>query len=201
MLLKKKDKISLSPGTVAIREIQEKYEVRIATVVDNSAWVKTAACELDPDKELYLAMELDRIMRYFREVRKFVGVSSNNIYWNLTQTPIRQILIPAPGQEYVSLINPRIMKLEGEENDCVEACGSIPGKVFVVKRKPYVLISGYTLEKRYIELEYGSKDYYTGGELIYSSYSNKEWIIQHEVDHLDGITIADKGTKMAWKFH
>jgi peptide deformylase len=91
--------------------------------------------------------------------------------------------------------------LEGEENGCVEGCGSIPGKVFVVKRKPYVLISGHTLEKQYVELEYGSRDYYTGGELIYSAYNNKEWIIQHEMDHLDGITIADKGTKMIWELH
>ncbi len=201
MLLKKKDKMSISPEIFTIREIQEKHEVKIATVVDNNAWVKTTACEIDPDKELHLAIELDKIMRYFRELRKFVGVSSNNIYWNLTEAPIRQILIPTPERDYISLVNPRILKLEGEENGCVEGCGSIPGKVFVVKRKPYVLISGYTLNKQYIELEYGSRDYYTGGELIYSSYNNKEWIIQHEMDHLDGITIADKGTKMLWELH
>jgi len=201
MLLKKKDKMSVSPETATIREIQEKREVKIATVVDNRAWVKTKAIEIALDKELHLAVELDKVMRYLRELRKFVGVSSNNIYWNLTRTPIRQILIPTTERRYISLINPKILKLEGEDINCVEACGSIPGKVFVVGRKPYVSISGYTLEKQYIELEYGSKDYCTGGELIYSSYSNKEWIIQHEMDHLDGITIGDKGTKMVWEFH
>ena len=200
MLLKKKDKMSISPKIFTNREIQEKHKAKIATVVDNNAWVETAACEIDLDKELHLAIELDKIMRCFRELRKFVGVSSNNIYWNLTETPIRQILIPTPERDYISLINPKILKLEGEDNSCVEGCGSIPGKVFAVKRKPYVSISGYTLEKQYIELEYGSKDYYSGGELVYSSYSNKEWIIQHEMDHLDGITIADKGTKMIWEF-
>ncbi|HVO66363.1 MAG TPA: peptide deformylase [Syntrophales bacterium] len=200
MLLKKKDKKSVSPETAAISEIRDKYEVKVATVVDDSAWVKTRASEIDPDKELHLAVELDGIMRLFRKLRNFVGVSSNNIYWNLTRTPIRQILIPTPERDYVSLINPKILKLEGEDINCVEACGSVPGKVFVVRRKPFVSISGYTLEKQYIELEYGSKDHCMGGELIYSSYSNKEWIIQHEMDHLEGITIADKGTKMVWDF-
>ena len=88
------------------------------------------------------------------------------------------------------------MKLEGQENKYVEACGSIPNKVYIVKRKPYVSISGYTVEKQYIELEYGSKDYYAGEDLIYSSYSNKEWVIQHEMDHLDGITIKDRGASL-----
>ena len=75
----------------------------------------------------------------------------------------------------------------------MEACGSIPNKVYIVRRKPYVLICGYTIEKERIELEYGSKDFYAEEEPIYSSYVNPEWVIQHEMDHLDGITIQDKG--------
>ncbi len=65
--------------------MQEKYGLRIATIVDNNDWVRTKAREIDLDKELHLAKDLDRIMRHMRDVYKFVGVSSNNIYWNLTQ--------------------------------------------------------------------------------------------------------------------
>jgi len=201
MLIRKKDEMGISPEILSFREYREKHEVRIATIVDHDAWVKTRARDIDIDKELQLARDLDKIMRYFREQHKFVGVSSNNIYWNVTQTPIRQILIPATERRYITLINPKILKLEGEDNNYVESCGSIPGKVYAVKRKSYVSISGYTLEKQYIELEYGSKDYYSGGELIYSLYSHQEWIIQHEMDHLDGITIADKATKLIWEFY
>jgi peptide deformylase len=201
MLIKKKDGMSISPVILSFREYREKHEARIATIVDHDDWVKTRARDIDVDKELLLARDLDKIMRYFREQHTFVGVSSNNIYWNLTRTPIRQILIPAKERGYITLLNPKIIKLEGEDNSYVEACGSIPGKVYAVKRKPYVLISGYTLGKQYIELEYGSKDYYSGGELIHSSYSHQEWIIQHEMDHLDGITIADKATKLIWEFY
>jgi len=193
MPFKKKDKKTESPKAAGIHSILEQYGLKIATISDNAAWVKATAREIDLDKELHLARDLDRIMQYFRGLHNFVGVSSNNIYWNLTLTPIRQILIPTTERKYVSVINPEILKLEGQENKYVEACGSVPNKVYIVRRKPYVLISGYTIEKQHIELEYGSKDYYAGEDPIYSSYSNPEWVIQHEMDHLDGITIQDKG--------
>jgi peptide deformylase len=196
MLFKNKDKITASSGIADISGIQEKYGLMIATIVDNNDWVRTKAREIYLDKELHLAKDLDRIMRHMRDIYKFVGVSSNNIYWNLTQSPIRQILIPTTERKYISVINPEILKLEGQENKYVEACGSVPKKVYIVRRKPYVLISGYTIEKERIELEYGSKDFYAGEDPIYSSYSNPEWVIQHEMDHLDGITIKDKGAAL-----
>ena len=196
MLFKKQDRMTREAGIADIPGMQEKYGLRLATIVDNNVWVKTRAREIDIDKELHLAKDLDRIMRHVKDLHKFVGVSSNNIYWNLTQKPIRQILIPTKERKYISLINPEILKLEGQENSYVEACGSVPNKVYIVKRKPYVLISGYTIGKERIELEYGSKDFYAGEDPIYSSFSNPEWVIQHEMDHLDGITIQDKGAAL-----
>jgi peptide deformylase len=191
MLFRKAKGIDETP--IYSREMRDKYAARIATITDDYGWVKTKAREIDLEKEFQLAVKLDAIMRLFRETQKFVGVSSNNIFWNATETPIRQILIPTAEQSYITVINPVVLKMEGEDNDYVEGCGSIPGRVYIVKRKPYVSISGYTLEKQYIELEYGSKDYYAGGQPIFSSYSRKEWIIQHEMDHLEGITIQDRG--------
>jgi peptide deformylase len=193
MLFKKKSEKAASPEVAGIHHMQEEYGLGIATIFNNNDWVKSKAREIDLDKELHLARGLDRVMRRMRDLYKFVGVSSNNIYWNLTQEPIKQIFIPTVERKYISVINPEILKLEGQENNYVEACGSVPNKVYIVKRKPYVLISGYTLEKEYIELEYGSKDYYAGEDPIYWAYSNPEWIIQHEMDHLDGLTIQDKG--------
>jgi len=193
MLFKKNKITNTGETTVHSREMRDNYAARIATITGDYTWVKTKAREIDLEKEMHLAVQLDAIMRHFRETQKYVGVSSNNIFWNATETPIRQILIPTVERNYITVINPIVLKMEGEDNDYVEGCGSIPGKVYVVRRKPYVSISGYTLEKQYIELEYGSKDYYAGGEPVYSSYSRKEWIIQHEMDHLEGITIQDRG--------
>ncbi|MGO9138208.1 MAG: peptide deformylase [Syntrophales bacterium] len=196
MFFKKKNKKTSSLEATSIHRMWDEDGLRIATIVDDNDWVKAKAREVDLDKELHVAKDLDRIMRHMRDMYKFVGVSSNNIYWNLTQTPIRQILIPTTERKYISVINPEILKLEGQDNNYVEACGSIPNKVYIVRRKPYVLISGYTIEKERIELEYGSKDFYSGEDPIYSSYSNPEWVIQHEMDHLDGITIQDKGAAL-----
>ena len=155
MLFKKKDRMTRDVGIADISGIQEGHGVRIATIIDNNGWVRTKAREIDLDKELHLAKDLDRIMRHMRDLHKFVGVSSNNIYWNLTQAPIRQILIPTTERKYISVINPEILKLEGQENNYVEACGSVPNKVYIVRRKPYVLISGYTIAKE--RIEFGSE--------------------------------------------
>jgi peptide deformylase len=184
---------------VPVHKFQEKHRVRVATIVDDEGWVKTPAREIDLSSELDLALLLDGIMRHFREKHLFVGVSSNNIYWNLTPTPIRQILIPTEQRRYLSLINPKILKLAGKSISCVEACGSIPRGDYLVKRKPYVRISGYTLEKKYIELEYGSRRHAGGEGPVLTTFRNKEWIIQHEMDHLRGVTIKDIGTPVDLK--
>lgn len=182
-----------------ISEFQERHAVRLATIVEDNDWVRTPAREIDLKSELDIAKILDGIMRHYREKHLFVGVSSNNIYWNLTPTPVRQILIPTEKRRYISLINPRILKLAGKDISCIEACGSIPNGNYLVKRKPYVRISGYTLEGEHIELEYGSKSHAGGDEPVLTTFRNKEWIIQHETDHLLGITIKDRGTPVDLK--
>jgi len=176
----------------------KKYDAEIATLANHHNWVSAKAMGIKLYNELDLARELDTIMRYFREQHHFIGVSSNNIYWNLTPTPIRQILIPIKERQYISLINPEIIRLEGEDIQSIEGCGSIPNEQYIVKRKPYCAIWGYTLEAKRIELEYGSKDYCTE-KVVLASDNHKEWIIQHEMDHLDGITIKDKGIKLNLK--
>ncbi len=177
-----------------IHRILEKHDVRIATIANHNDWVKTKAREIDLDKEMYLAEHFDNISKYFRELYRFAGVSSNNIYWNLTQIPIRIIYIPITIGKYITVINPKILKLEGRDISTIEGCGSVPDNNYIVKRKSFVSLSGYTLDKHYAELEYGSEDYDPGEQPVFASYNNKEWIIQHEMDHLDGVTIKDTGT-------
>src|SRR5664280_1935492 len=109
----------------------EKYDAKIATLVNHHNWVKAKAREIQLDNELDLACELDTIMRCFKEQHQFIGVSSNNIYWNLTPDPIRQILIPIKERQYISLINPEIICLEGEDIQSVEGCGSIPNEHYI----------------------------------------------------------------------
>ena len=177
-----------------ISEILENHGVEIATLENHHDWVKRKARSIDLEREMHLAIELDQIMRYFKELYGFAGVSSNNIYWNLTEVPVRVMYIPVAQRRYQTIINPGYLELTGKEISNVEACGSVPDNSnYVVKRRPYVSIGGYTLEKEYIELEYGSKDYDAGEYPVLFSYHHREWIIQHEMDHLDGVTIKDTG--------
>ncbi len=185
---------SLRIGNMPITEISVKYGVELATIVNHNGWVKAVAVEIDLDRELHLAVAFDSIMKRLKGVYPFAGVSSNNFYWNLTPKPIRIIFIPLHEGRYITIINPEIMKLKGKEIDSVEGCGSIPDFHYMVKRKPVVSVGGYTLNKEYIELEYSSEHDGADEGPVMLSYNIKGFIIQHEMDHLNGITIRDKGT-------
>jgi peptide deformylase len=176
-----------------IHAITKKCEATLATIVSEADWVNSKAEEIDLEAQFHLAVILDRIMRYFRQQHFFAGISSNNIFWKLTPKPIRAMLIPGE-KKYIILINPKIVKLAGHDVQSVEGCGSIPDVSYVVKRKPFVAVSGYTLKKEHVELAYGSENYVADKEPVFASFNTKEWIVQHEMDHLDGITIKDKGT-------
>jgi len=176
-----------------IFEILENDRAEIASLENHYSWVKTKARDIDLETEMHLAVKLDKIMHYFRNLYKYAGVSSNNIYWHLTEAPVRVMLIPVAERRYQTIINPSYLELAGKEFNSVEACGSVPDNSYVVKRKPYVLISGYTLEKKYTELEYGSRETDAGDDPVLCSYHHRECIVQHEMDHLNGITIKDIG--------
>lgn len=76
------------------------------------------------------------------------------------------------------MIDPEIISSGSEDTDLVEGCLSIPGKRFVVKR-PSVVRVGFTFldNKRY--------------EMEFTGISAK--CVQHEIDHLNGILICDRG--------
>ena len=162
-----------------------KHGASLATVDQNEDWVRARARELDIENEMDVAWALCKIMTHFRRSYDFAGVSSNNIYLETTDTPVRMICIPM-NRTYVTVINPKYERLAGQSVNSTEKCGSLPNFSFVVKRKTYVAISGYYMDGDYIELEYGSKR----GE----GPNCDSWIIQHEMDHLDGVLIKDKAT-------
>ena len=125
-------------------------------------------------------------MHRFRYLYPWIGVSSNNIFWNATDIPIRVIQVPKPKEYgYVTVINPEI-KLDGDSIENIEACGSIPhGECFTVLRYPYVLLSGANILGKLIELKYGYKR-----KKCYSI--RKQGIVQHEYDHIEGILLLDR---------
>ena len=78
------------------------------------------------------------------------------------------------------MLNPVILEKEGEEIS-MEGCLSIPGKQGTVKRAKNIKV-------KYNDL--------TGKEKIMEAEYFLACIIQHEMDHLDGILYTDKAIEM-----
>jgi peptide deformylase len=76
----------------------------------------------------------------------------------------------------LQLINPEILKSEGEQIG-EEGCLSIPGYVGIVKRFEHVTVKG--LNRKGKEVKIKAEGYLAR-------------VLQHEVDHLDGILFTDR---------
>ena len=76
-------------------------------------------------------------------------------------------------------INPRITKFYGKKFKHYEGCLSIPGKSYEVERY------------KELDIEYRDK---TFKKVVERLDGMSAIIVQHEVDHLDGILISNKGS-------
>lgn len=92
----------------------------------------------------------------------------------------KRIIVLDPGDNYLEIINPVIVASEGEQNRS-EGCLSVPGKVGWCKRAQKVRVTGMDAGGNNIDLE-------AEGLLAL--------VLQHEIDHLDGILFPDKATHM-----
>lgn len=77
------------------------------------------------------------------------------------------------------VINPTITNKENSVS-IIEGCVSIPGKWFETTRYKNITLEYYDIEMNHNVKEY--EDY-------------ESFVVQHEVDHLDGILISDHGER------
>ena len=87
----------------------------------------------------------------------------------------RIVVVDVTGEDPIALINPVILKSDGEQTG-YEGCLSVPGKTGIVTRANHVIVEAYNenMEKFTIEAE----------ELMARA-------LQHEIDHLDGVVYVD----------
>lgn len=83
------------------------------------------------------------------------------------------------------LINPVITNLGEEEVDSTEGCLSMPKLEFKVKRKKTFTVTFTDLESIEHTIDIPESDYIASA------------IIQHEIDHLDGILLIDKAESVS----
>lgn len=76
-----------------------------------------------------------------------------------------------------AIVNPRIVEVAEEEESAPEGCLSIPGVTEVVSRPYRVVVEGLNPEGEPVRVE---------GEGLFGR------VLQHEVDHLDGVLFFDR---------
>ncbi|MGI5920291.1 MAG: peptide deformylase [Syntrophomonadaceae bacterium] len=92
----------------------------------------------------------------------------------------KRIIVVDPGENYLELINPEIISAEGSQTGR-EGCLSIPDTVGIVERAQKVTVKALNRNNEEIIIE--------GEELLAR-------VLQHEIDHLDGILFIDKAVQI-----
>ena len=88
---------------------------------------------------------------------------------------LRVAVIEIPGEEVIVLINPEIVKKQGERY-LEEACLSVPGYMGEIKRSVLVKVKAQDRQGKIIRVK--------GDELLAQA-------LEHEIDHLDGMLYVD----------
>lgn len=102
-----------------------------------------------------------------------IGLAANQVGVNK-----RIIAIRLPGDIKLAMVNPIILSLK-KWGYSVEGCLSVPGKQYKLERAGEIKI-------RFTDLQGKEREIVVDDEII-------ACVIQHEVDHLDGILICDIG--------
>lgn len=141
-------------------------KLRIFTYPDSVLRGKCAPVEKVDDEVLKLVQGMSRLM-----------VSAQGIGLAAPQVGVRRRIITLNvGDGLISLVNPLILEREGRDT-MEEGCLSCPGIAVNVARNEKVLVCGLNLD---------------GKEVTIEAEGLKARVLQHEIDHLDGILILDK---------
>jgi len=108
------------------------------------------------------------------ETEKGVGLAAPQIGSNL------RICVVKIGDETIALINPKIKSFSRKKDIFEEGCLSFPGKFFLVERPVKVKVKARNVEGKKIKIK-------ADGLLAR--------VLQHEIDHLDGILVIDQAIR------
>ena len=104
---------------------------------------------------------------------QIVGLTANQIGY-----PVRIICLNTDSK--IFMINPAIEKEKGKQIS-LEGCGSVDGVLCEVERPKYIEVHFYD----------------ENGEDWCGEFTDlNAWVVEHEIDHLDGIFITDKAIRI-----
>jgi peptide deformylase len=114
----------------------------------------------------------------FVERMKAIMTEANGVGLAAPQLGILQrVIVYDNGETVQALINPKILRASGEQTEPAEGCLSIPGLRGTVKRADEIVVKAVD--------EHGQPM-----RIRTEGYSAR--VIQHEIDHLDGILFIDR---------
>jgi peptide deformylase len=121
----------------------------------------------------HLAAHLDDLVETARFLRRCAGLAANQV-----GSPFRMFVARVGGDDYREFVNPvlvgRCVAVKNEPEECM----SVPGRKFRIRRSKNVI------------LEWRSRQW----NLHREEFSGREArIILHELDHLNGILVSDRG--------
>jgi peptide deformylase len=147
---------------------------------------------LDPDPILYQKLEdldltkdydlekIEQAMIEIMQANNGIGISANQVGFDR-----RVIVVQPKGQEPFALFNPKIIGTSEDELADQEGCLSFPNLFLPVNRHSEITIEYVDKHKK-------------SCIITFTGYDAK--CVQHELDHLDGITFTKKVSKLKLDF-
>lgn len=147
---------------------------------------------LDPDPLLYQKLEdldltkdydlvqIEQAMIDIMRANNGIGISANQVGFDR-----RVIVVQPKGQEPFALFNPKIIDISEEELADQEGCLSFPNLFLSVNRHSEITVEYVDKHKKSCIIKF-------------IGYDAK--CVQHELDHLDGITFTKKVSKLKLDF-
>lgn len=123
--------------------------------------------ELNDPKVQRLIFDMVKTM----EAKKGVGLAAPQVGSDL------RICVVKANDETLILINPKIKSYSRKKDIFEEGCLSFPEKFFLVERPVKVKVAAWTIEGEKIKIKA-------------SGFLSR--VLQHEIDHLDGILVIDR---------
>lgn len=124
--------------------------------------------------------EFDQAM--LEEIRRMIGLMQDGLGVGLAATQVgrlRRLLVfqTNPDAEPRGLVNPEIEWLSEESETMTEGCLSISGVVVDVERPLFARVRGQDE---------------SGAGVLIEAAGHEARVLQHEIDHLDGVLILDR---------
>ena len=105
-----------------------------------------------------------------------VGLAANQV-----GSLLRIAVIGIDKEKPLALINPKILRYSWRKVPSEEGCLSVKGTYVKIRRAKSIKVQALSWE---------------GKELLFTAKDFLATVIQHEVDHLDGVLIIDKGKQL-----